>query len=145
MHAFLWRIYHTFVLGWILKAQSDSKFLVRHFLKHYHYSSSNLESGRGAVQEAFSNFKGLYNLAMCMTYSAFVAYHIMGSIKKNLKSRSRALPGILTNFRLNGSMVTIFCVILLDSYVNLITDDEGELNLLVVLDCIACMGRKGVI
>lgn len=88
MHALLWRIYHTFVLGWILKAQSDSKFLVRHFLKHYHYSSSNLESGRGAVQEAFSNFKGLYNLAMCMTYSAFVAYHIMGSTKKNLKSHS---------------------------------------------------------
>lgn len=72
-HALLWRVYHTFVLGWILKAQSESKFLVRHFLKHYHYSGSNLESGRGAVQEAFSNFKILYNVAMCMTYGKQVA------------------------------------------------------------------------
>ncbi|THH03995.1 hypothetical protein EW145_g5845 [Phellinidium pouzarii] len=72
IHALLWRLYHTFVLGSLLKAQSNSKFLVRHFLKHYHYSDSSLESGRGAVQEAFTNWKALYNLSMFMTYVSFV-------------------------------------------------------------------------
>ncbi|KAI5119700.1 hypothetical protein M0805_003584 [Coniferiporia weirii] len=71
-HALLWRLYHTFVLGSLLKAQSNSRFLVRHFLKHYHYSDSSLESGRGAVQEAFTNWKALYNLSMCMTYTSFI-------------------------------------------------------------------------
>ena len=68
VHALLWRVYHTFVLGSLLKAQSESKFLVRHFLKHYYYSESALESGKGAVQEAFTNWKALYNLSMLMTY-----------------------------------------------------------------------------
>lgn len=72
-HALLWRLYHTFVLGMLLRAQSKSKFLVRHFLKHYHYSDSSLESGRGAVQEAFTNWKAIYNLSMCMTYGMHFA------------------------------------------------------------------------
>lgn len=67
-HALLWRVYHTFVLGSLLKAQSNSKFLVRHFLKHYHYPDGSLASGQGAVQEAFTNWKALYNMSMFMTY-----------------------------------------------------------------------------
>ena len=67
-HALLWRVYHTFVLGSLLKAQSKSKFLVRHFLKHYYYPDSTLASGQGAVQDAFTNWKALYNTSMVMTY-----------------------------------------------------------------------------
>ena len=74
MHALLWRIYHTFVLGSLLKAQSNSKFLVRHYLKHYYYPDSSMlaSGGQGAVQEAFANWKALYNLSMIMTYSEWV-------------------------------------------------------------------------
>ncbi|KAL5478753.1 CHO2 [Sanghuangporus weigelae] len=72
-HALLWRIYHTFVLGSLLKAQSNSKFLVRHYLKHYYYPDSMLASGQGAVQDAFTNWKALYNLSMLMTYTSFGA------------------------------------------------------------------------
>lgn len=68
VHALLWRIYHTFFLGFVLKAQSESKYLVRHFLKHYYYPEN--DTGRGAVMEAFNNWKSLYNLSMCMTYGA---------------------------------------------------------------------------
>ena len=74
IHALLWRVYHTFVLGSLLKAQSESKFLVRHFLKHYYYPESALESGKGAVQEAFTNWKALYNLSMLMTYGMYLLF-----------------------------------------------------------------------
>lgn len=66
IHALLWRVYHTFVLGYLLRAQSQSKFLVRHFHKHYHYPVR--EGERGALQEAFTNWKSLYNLSMSMAY-----------------------------------------------------------------------------
>ncbi|KAG6910370.1 phosphatidylethanolamine N-methyltransferase [Tephrocybe rancida] len=65
LHALTWCIVHYVGLGWILKAQSQNKFLVRHFMKHYHYSSN--DSG-GAIAEAFTNWKSIYNLSMCMTY-----------------------------------------------------------------------------
>lgn len=70
VHAFMWRVYHTFVLGLLLRAQSKSKFIVRHFMKHYYYPE--YDSGSGAVAEAFTNWKSIYNLSMCMTYSTFV-------------------------------------------------------------------------
>ncbi|EJD05138.1 phosphatidylethanolamine N-methyltransferase [Fomitiporia mediterranea MF3/22] len=73
-HALLWRVYHTFVLGSLLKAQSNSKFLVRHYLKHYYYPDSMLASGEGAVQEAFTNWKSIYNMSMLMTYSSFFGF-----------------------------------------------------------------------
>lgn len=69
IHALVWCILHSFGLGLLLKAQSDSKFLVRHYLKHYHYPRN--DRGKGAVQEAFSNWKTIYNMSMCMTYSEF--------------------------------------------------------------------------
>lgn len=65
-HALAWTLFHTLCLGLVLKAQSTHKFLVRHFLKHYHYPARN--STRGAVREAFASWKAVYNLSMCMSY-----------------------------------------------------------------------------
>ena len=65
-HALTWTIFHTLCLGLILHAQSTRKFLVRHFLKHYHYPAGDVS--RGAIREAFSSWKAVYNLSMCMSY-----------------------------------------------------------------------------
>ena len=65
-HALAWCITHYFGLGLLLRAQSKHKFLVRHYLKNYHYSKD--DGGQGAVVEAFANWKTIYNLSMCMTY-----------------------------------------------------------------------------
>lgn len=65
-HALAWCIIHYFGLGLLLRAQSKNKFLVRHYLKNYHYSKD--DGGQGAVVEAFANWKTIYNLSMCMTY-----------------------------------------------------------------------------
>ncbi|KAG6834035.1 phosphatidylethanolamine N-methyltransferase [Arthromyces matolae] len=65
LHALTWCTVHYIGLGFLLKAQSQNKFLVRHFVKHYHYLG--YENG-GAIAEAFTNWKGIYNLSMCMTY-----------------------------------------------------------------------------
>ncbi|KAH9943892.1 phosphatidylethanolamine N-methyltransferase [Amylocystis lapponica] len=70
VHALAWILFHSFGLGLVLRAQSEKKFLVRHFLKHYHYPQN--ERGKGAIQEAFSNWKSIYNLSMCMTYTSFI-------------------------------------------------------------------------
>jgi phosphatidylethanolamine N-methyltransferase len=74
-HALAWRFFHSFGLGLLLRAQSDSKFLVRHYIKNYHYpSESGDRSGgaasvrQGALIEAFNNWKDFYNLSLCMTY-----------------------------------------------------------------------------
>ncbi|KAG8908830.1 phosphatidylethanolamine N-methyltransferase [Tulasnella sp. 403] len=67
-HALLWRFFHSFGLGLLLKAQSDSKFMVRHFMKHYHYPPAST----GAIEETFRNWKGLYNMSLCMTYASFI-------------------------------------------------------------------------
>lgn len=63
MHALFWRIVHSFGLGLLLKKQSENKWMVRHFMKHYYYAQVE-----GAVEEAFANWKGLYNASLCMTY-----------------------------------------------------------------------------
>ncbi|KAI0296989.1 phospholipid methyltransferase-domain-containing protein [Multifurca ochricompacta] len=65
-HALAWTLFHTFGLGLVLQAQSARKFLVRHFLKHYHYPAR--DGSRGAVREAFASWKAVYNLSMCMSY-----------------------------------------------------------------------------
>ncbi|KAG5645124.1 phosphatidylethanolamine N-methyltransferase [Asterophora parasitica] len=70
VHALTWCLIHYVGLGHLLNAQSKSKYMVRHFLKNYHYSSSN---GSGAILEAFSNWKAIYNLSMCMTYVSCIA------------------------------------------------------------------------
>ncbi|CAG7852914.1 Phosphatidylethanolamine N-methyltransferase Short=PEAMT [Serendipita indica DSM 11827] len=84
LHAFAWRMYYSLILGLILKAQSESKFLVRHFLKNYHYAPLSLTDsprGRGdrgvkegAVREAFDNWKGMYNMGMVMCYVSFIGF-----------------------------------------------------------------------
>lgn len=66
VHALAWTLFHSFGLGLVLRGQSQSKFLVRHFLKNYHYPSG--DGGKGAIQEAFLNWKSVYNLSMCMSY-----------------------------------------------------------------------------
>ncbi|EUC54442.1 phosphatidylethanolamine N-methyltransferase [Rhizoctonia solani AG-3 Rhs1AP] len=68
VHALMWRIFHSFVLGGILKAQSGSKWLVRHFVEKYHY-----EHGRedGALEEAFTSWKQIYTMSLYGTYTSF--------------------------------------------------------------------------
>lgn len=68
-HASGWCIFHSVGLGLLLRAQSQSKFLVRHFLKNYTYPVN--DNGDCAVQEAFTNWKSLCNMSLCMTYSMF--------------------------------------------------------------------------
>ncbi|KAG6899626.1 hypothetical protein C0993_008568 [Termitomyces sp. T159_Od127] len=67
VHALAWCAVHYVGLGLLLKAQSEHKFVVRHFVKHYHYAGNE---GGGAVAEAFANWKAIYNLSMCMMYGA---------------------------------------------------------------------------
>ncbi|KAF8192821.1 phosphatidylethanolamine N-methyltransferase [Mycena galopus ATCC 62051] len=69
-HALAWCLFHCFGLGLLLRAQGQSKFLVRHFLKNYHYSAS--DGDRGAIVEAFANWKAIYNLSLCMSYVSFI-------------------------------------------------------------------------
>mgnify|MGYP001613007818 FL=1 len=63
INALFWRVFHTVGLGLALKAQSEKKWIVRHFLKHYHY-----EKEGGAVDDAFANWKKTYNLSLFMSY-----------------------------------------------------------------------------
>ncbi|SCV73024.1 BQ2448_6949 [Microbotryum intermedium] len=63
VHTLAWRCFHSFGLGLALKAQSERKWIVRHFLKHYHY-----EMEGEAVDDAFKNWKATYNMSLCMSY-----------------------------------------------------------------------------
>jgi phosphatidylethanolamine N-methyltransferase len=65
-NALAWRVFHSGVLGLLLKAQSESKWMVRHFLKHYNYDDPS-----EAVFEAFGSFKTIYNASLVMVYSSF--------------------------------------------------------------------------
>ncbi|KAJ7161076.1 phosphatidylethanolamine N-methyltransferase [Mycena filopes] len=56
-------------LGLVLRAQGQSKFLVRHFMKYYHYPA---DATGGAIVEAFANWKAIYNLSLCMSYVSFL-------------------------------------------------------------------------
>ncbi|GAA6018038.1 hypothetical protein JCM11491_000043 [Sporobolomyces phaffii] len=67
VNALGWRFFHTVVLGVALKKQSEKNWIVRHFLKHYHYE------GEGqAVKDAFANWKSVYNGSLTMTYGSFL-------------------------------------------------------------------------
>lgn len=66
LNALAWRLIHSFGLGALLSAQSDSKWMVRHYLKHYVHSHSS-----DAVYAAFSNWKVIYNTSLVMTYLSF--------------------------------------------------------------------------
>jgi phosphatidylethanolamine N-methyltransferase len=70
LHALMWCLVHYLGLGWLLNAQSQNKFLVRHYVKNYHYRDDS-EGVAGARVEAFANWKAIYNLSMCMTYGGF--------------------------------------------------------------------------
>lgn len=65
-HALIWRIFHSFGLGALLRSQSERKTYVKHFIKHYVYHRGDVK--QAALEEAFSNWKGMYNLSLCMTY-----------------------------------------------------------------------------
>ncbi|KAI9244726.1 phospholipid methyltransferase-domain-containing protein [Sporodiniella umbellata] len=58
--AFFWRFLHSIGNGVLLRAQSDNKFLTRHYIKW-----------GGTVREAFRNWKSLFNLTLTMTYVSF--------------------------------------------------------------------------
>ena len=68
-HACAWCLFHCVGLGLVLQEQGKNKFIVRHFLKNYYYPPN--DGGQGAIQDAFSNWKSLYNLSLCMTYSKY--------------------------------------------------------------------------
>ena len=74
LHALSWRLFHSFGLGLLLRAQSKSKWYVRHYLKHYHYPSDEVESRqkegvvKRATEEAFGNWQVGYNISLVMTY-----------------------------------------------------------------------------
>lgn len=81
LHALLWRLFHSFGLGLILRAQSKSKWLVRHYLKHYHYpedahiddeDESEIKESvvKRATEESFGNWQVMYNISLVMTYGA---------------------------------------------------------------------------
>ncbi|EPB92570.1 hypothetical protein HMPREF1544_00583 [Mucor circinelloides 1006PhL] len=61
LQAIFWRLFHSAGLGWLLYAQSKNKFFTRHFVKW-----------GGGVDEAFQNWKSIYNLSSCMTYVSFI-------------------------------------------------------------------------
>ena len=114
-HACAWCIFHSFGLGLLLRAQSQSKFLVRHFLKNYPYPVN--DKGDGAVQEAFTNWKSLYNMSLCMTYSVyFLCPVLFWSLISFLQFPSLALPGRPMNYRDRGRKEMIFCAIRWERY-----------------------------
>ncbi|KAI7880063.1 hypothetical protein K492DRAFT_130620 [Lichtheimia hyalospora FSU 10163] len=71
--AVFWRIFHTYGLGALLHAQSERKWFTRHFVKW-----------GGGVDQAFQNWKSIYNLSLSMTYITFsVACWEMYSLPTN--------------------------------------------------------------
>ncbi|KAF9135684.1 phosphatidylethanolamine N-methyltransferase [Mortierella sp. 14UC] len=60
IQALVWRIFHSYVLGAVLKQQSVNKFYTKHFIKH-----------GGTVQDAFQSWKSIFNLSNSMTYATF--------------------------------------------------------------------------
>lgn len=55
--ALAWTVFHTLWLGLALHAQSTCKFLVRHFLQHYHYPARDLRCGAVRDEEGFSTLE----------------------------------------------------------------------------------------
>ncbi|KAL1922139.1 uncharacterized protein VTP21DRAFT_10781 [Calcarisporiella thermophila] len=59
--ALFWRIFHSYILGAVLLVQSRSKHFTKHYIK-YGFTP----------QDAFQNWKVIYNLSNCMTYVSFI-------------------------------------------------------------------------
>ncbi|KAF5344522.1 hypothetical protein D9757_008147 [Collybiopsis confluens] len=51
---------------------SQSKFLVKHYMRNYHYTFGNGDGAKGAIVEAFANFKAIYNVSLVMMYVSFL-------------------------------------------------------------------------
>ena len=85
LHALAWRVFHSYGLGLLLRAQSKSKWLVRHYLKHYHYpgevgdaDDKDRESVvKRATEEAFGNWQVGYNISLVMTYGELTLSHFI--------------------------------------------------------------------
>lgn len=111
LHALFWRLFHSFGLGLLLRAQSKSRWLVRHFLKHYHYASGYsgaAQTGRrtpgerrvslavrygmdtteddvqAATKDAFDNWKVIYNTSLVMTYGTTKSFTMMSPADTDL-------------------------------------------------------------
>lgn len=94
LHALAWRLFHSYGLGLVLRAQSKTKWLVRHYLNNYPYpsdenddSATDEETGADknvvtrATEEAFQNWQAVYNISVVMTYVSFAGlawktYHL---------------------------------------------------------------------
>lgn len=93
LHALAWRLFHSYGLGLVLRAQSKTKWLVRHYLNNYPYpsednvSDTDEETGADknvvtrATEEAFQNWQAVYNVSVVMTYISFAGlawktYHL---------------------------------------------------------------------
>lgn len=105
VHALGWRVFHSFGLGTLLKKQSENRWLVRHFLKHYAYPAGE----DGAVQDAFTNWKATYNLSLSMTYGAPSSNRPIYLSRADrldilLQLRSLVLPGRPTPFLPTGPL-----------------------------------------
>jgi phosphatidylethanolamine N-methyltransferase len=75
LHAVLWRCFHSFGLGMLLREQSKRKYIVRYFMSHYYYPEGYVR--QGALEEAFTNWKSLYNMSVCMTYGTLLFIHLL--------------------------------------------------------------------
>lgn len=86
VHALAWRAFHSFGLGTLLDKQSKEKWFVRHYLKHYHYRSSDGKEEtivKRATEEAFGNWQVIYNISLVMTHgmsSPIERYKLMFSV-----------------------------------------------------------------
>ncbi|KAJ1674249.1 phosphatidylethanolamine N-methyltransferase, partial [Spiromyces aspiralis] len=79
-----WITFRTLGLGYILRRQSESQWVIRWFLRH-----------GGTADEAFTSWRAIYNAALAMTYASFsllalVAYFF------NDKSREMASAAVIT-------------------------------------------------
>ncbi|TIA93173.1 hypothetical protein E3P99_00314 [Wallemia hederae] len=66
-HVAAWRTFHSVGLGCLLKAQSENKYLIKHYLKYYAHVNAN-----EAKRAAFDSWKRVYNLSLIMVYVSFV-------------------------------------------------------------------------
>ena len=115
-HALAWCIIHYFGLGLLLRAQSKNKFLVRHYLKNYHYSKD--DGGQSAVAEAFANWKTIYNLSMCMTYGRTNSFMFTRNyLLTSFKFRASVLSGNRILFLVIGQSEMSFFFIFWAQYV----------------------------
>ncbi|KAH9821255.1 phospholipid methyltransferase-domain-containing protein [Melampsora americana] len=69
LNAIGFRLLHSFGLGILLKKQSQTRFIVRHFLKRYHYHPEIFREV--VLEDCFGNWMGIYNLSLIMVYVSF--------------------------------------------------------------------------